>query len=124
MSHRNVFVTGPISGSDIGSSLQPYSIDRILTAFGRPLFGHPVIESAKTANVPVACSSWATDPSNRRDGDLVLDSHQPVEQLAQRHGVLALQDVDGRLLERLVLAANADGRSARVVVPVVRRLRF
>jgi O-antigen biosynthesis protein len=73
MSHDNVFVSGPIEASDLSRVLQPHNIGWILTGFDGPLFGHPLIQAARGANVPVAYLDWSRGADARRAGDLAID---------------------------------------------------
>jgi hypothetical protein len=73
MSHSNVFVTGPIEGSELATVFRPHNIGWMVTGFDRPLFGHPLVQSAKNANLPVAYLDWSKSKVTKRPGDLALD---------------------------------------------------
>jgi GT2 family glycosyltransferase len=86
MSHDNVFVSGPVEVSELGRVLQPHNVGWILTGFDGPLFGHPLIEAARGANIPVAYLDWSRGADARRAGDLTIDpdllNDQLVDQVA------------------------------------------
>ena len=84
MSHDNVFVSGPIEASELSRVLQPHNVGWILTGFDGPLFGHPLIEAARGANVPVAYLDWSRGADARRAGDLAIDPDLRNDQLVDQ----------------------------------------
>jgi O-antigen biosynthesis protein len=84
MSHENIFVTGPMEASELGSVLQPHNIGWMLTGFDGPLFGHPVIESVRSADVAVAYVDWSMGTIRPRAGDLAIDPDVSPDVLAHQ----------------------------------------
>jgi GT2 family glycosyltransferase len=84
MSLDNVFVSGPIEASELSRVLQPHNVGWILTGFDGPLFGHPLIEAARGANVPVAYLDWSRGADVRRAGDLAIDPDLRNDQLVDQ----------------------------------------
>ena len=84
MSHENVFVTGPVDASELGSVLQVHNVGWMLTGFDGPLFGHPLIQSVRNADIPVAYLDWSMGEITPRARDLALQSDLPLEQFANQ----------------------------------------
>jgi O-antigen biosynthesis protein len=84
MSHDNVFVSGPIEASELGRVLLPHNVGWMLTGFDGPLFGHPLIEAARGANVPVAYLDWSRGAAAGRAGDLAMDPDLRNDQLVDQ----------------------------------------
>jgi hypothetical protein len=84
MSHKNVFVAGATDATELGSVLQPHNVGWMLTGFDGPLFGHPLIESVRNANVPVAYLDWSMGEIAPRAGDLAVHPDVPLDQFAQQ----------------------------------------
>jgi GT2 family glycosyltransferase len=72
MSHPNVFVTGAIAADEIGAVLAPHNPGWLLADFEEPLFGHPLIEAARGASIPVAYRDWSAGSVKPRKGDLAV----------------------------------------------------
>jgi O-antigen biosynthesis protein len=79
MSHENVFVTGPIDASELSSVLQAHNVGWILTGFDGPLFGHPLIQSVRSTDIPVAYLDWSKGEITPRAQDLALQPDVPLE---------------------------------------------
>lgn len=75
MSHSNLFVTGPVSANELGDVLAPHNPGWLLTDFEEPLFGHPLIETAKQASRPVAYRDWSGGLLKPRKCDLAIPAH-------------------------------------------------
>jgi O-antigen biosynthesis protein len=84
MSHENVFVTGPIDASELGSVLQAHNVGWMVTGFDGPLFGHPLIQSARNADMPVAYLDWSVGEITPRARDLALQPELSLEQFANQ----------------------------------------
>jgi hypothetical protein len=84
MSHENVFVTGPVDASELGSVLQAHNVGWMLTGFDGPLFGHPLIQAVRNADFPVAYLDWSMGEITPRAGDLALQPDLPLEQFANQ----------------------------------------
>jgi hypothetical protein len=56
----------------------------ILAGFDGPLFGHPLIQSGQTANVPVAYLDWSRGTTPPRPGDLAVLPDLKLDQLADQ----------------------------------------
>ena len=84
MSHDNVFVSGAMEASELGPVLRPHNVGWMLTGFDGPLFGHPLVEAVRAANVPVAYLDWSSDPPTRRAGDLAMDPDLQLDQLVDQ----------------------------------------
>jgi hypothetical protein len=72
MSYPNVFVTGAVAASEIGDVLAPHNPGWLLTDFEEPAFGHPLIETARRASIPVAYRDWSAGSVNPRKRDLAV----------------------------------------------------
>ncbi|WP_412772122.1 glycosyltransferase family 2 protein [Nitrobacter sp.] len=72
MSHPNVFVTGALAADEIGAVLAPHNPGWLLADFEEPLFGHPLIETARRASIPVAYRDWSVGSIKPRKGDLAV----------------------------------------------------
>jgi hypothetical protein len=72
MSHDNVFVTGPADASELTSVLQAHNVRWMFTGFDGPLFGHPLIQSTKNADIPVAYLDWSMGSITPRPGDRAI----------------------------------------------------
>lgn len=72
MSCTNVFVTGRIAAGEIGDVLAPHNPGWLLTDFDEPAFGHPLIETARRASIPVAYRDWSAGSIEPRKGDLAI----------------------------------------------------
>jgi len=84
MSHDNVFVSGAMEASELGPVLRPHNVGWMLTGFDGPLFGHPLIEAVRAANVPVAYLDWSRGAAARRAGDLVIDPDLQLDHLVDQ----------------------------------------
>jgi O-antigen biosynthesis protein len=82
MTHDNVFVAGPIDVVELPHVLQPHHIGWLLTGFDEPLFGHPLIQSVRQANVPVAFIDWSRGCIQPRPRDLGILPETPLDQMA------------------------------------------
>lgn len=72
MSCANVFVTGKIAAGEIGDVLAPHNPGWLLTDFDEPAFGHPLIETARRASIPVAYRDRSDGSAKPRKGDLAI----------------------------------------------------
>jgi hypothetical protein len=72
MSYANVFVTGKIAAGEISDVLAPHNPGWLLTDFDDPAFGHPLIETATRASIPVAYRDWSSGAAKPRKGDLAI----------------------------------------------------
>jgi GT2 family glycosyltransferase len=72
MTFPNVFVTGKVAAEELGDLLSPYNPGWLLTDFEHPLFGHPLLETARTANRPVAFRDWSFGSLRSRRQDLAI----------------------------------------------------
>jgi GT2 family glycosyltransferase len=72
MSYANVFITGAIAAAEIGDVLTPHNPGWLLTDFEEPSFGHPIIETARRASIPVAYRDWSAGSAKPRKGDLAI----------------------------------------------------
>ncbi|MEO8883626.1 MAG: glycosyltransferase [Devosia sp.] len=82
MSHENVFVTGKIEPAELGGVLQAHNVRWMLTGFDQPLFGHPLTELVRAADIPVAYLDWSTGATRPRPGDLAIRPDGSPEQVA------------------------------------------
>ena len=67
------FVTGEISGTELGELFARYRLERLVICTTRPLFGHPV-----------AYCDWSRGQCRPREGDLALDPMLSIESLSNR----------------------------------------
>ncbi|WP_438274088.1 glycosyltransferase [Nitrobacter sp.] len=72
MSHANVFVTGAVTAGEIGDVIAPHRPGWLLTDFEEPTFGHPLIETARHATIPVAYRDWSAGSVKPRKQDLAI----------------------------------------------------
>jgi hypothetical protein len=79
----NVFITGRVEAEELGDLLGPLNPDWLLTDFERPLFGHPMIETGRTANRPVAFRDWSFGSLKSRNGDLAIAAEASDATLAE-----------------------------------------
>ncbi|MEO6381780.1 MAG: glycosyltransferase [Nitrobacter sp.] len=79
MSYANVFITGAVAADEIGDVLAPHNPGWLLTDFEEPAFGHPLIETARQASIPVAYRDWSAGSAKTRKGDLAIpvDVNEP-----------------------------------------------
>jgi GT2 family glycosyltransferase len=82
MSYANVFITGAVAAGEIGAVLAPHNPGWLLTDFEEPAFGHPLIETARRASIPVAHRDWSAGSAKPRKGDLAIPAH------ADDHGLV------------------------------------
>ncbi|WP_245474558.1 hypothetical protein [Bradyrhizobium sp. Leo121] len=75
MSYPNVFITGAVAADELGDILAPHDPGWLLTDFEEPIFGHPLIETAKQALRPVAYRDWSGGSLTPRKGDLALPAN-------------------------------------------------
>ncbi|WP_244443020.1 glycosyltransferase [Bradyrhizobium sp. Ai1a-2] len=75
MSHSNVFITGAVAADELGDVLAPHDPGWLLTDFEEPIFGHPLIETAKQALRPVAYRNWSGGLPKPRKGDLAIPAN-------------------------------------------------
>ena len=80
MSCANVFVTGKIAAGEIGDVLAPHNPGWLLTDFDEPAFGHPLIETARRASIPVAYRDWSAGSIKPRKGDLAIPADADEEE--------------------------------------------
>jgi hypothetical protein len=78
------FVTGEISGTELGELFARYRLERLVICTTRPLFGHPVVETAMGSVLPVAYCDWSRGQCRPREGDLALDPMLSIESLSNR----------------------------------------
>jgi GT2 family glycosyltransferase len=83
MAFPNIFVTGQVEATELGRLLAPYNPGWLLTDFERPLFGHPMVETARTANRPVAFRDWSFGKLRLRDRDLAISADASDTALAE-----------------------------------------
>ncbi|MBR1031989.1 glycosyltransferase family 2 protein [Bradyrhizobium liaoningense] len=74
MSRPNIFVTGAITADELGNVLRPHNPGWILTDFEQPVFGHPLVETARQATRPVAYRDWSGGALKPRKGDLAISA--------------------------------------------------
>ncbi|MBB4259958.1 glycosyltransferase family 2 protein [Bradyrhizobium sp. CIR3A] len=74
MSRPNIFVTGAITADELGDVLRPHNPGWILTGFEQPVFGHPLVETARQATRPVAYRDWSGGALKPRKGDLAISA--------------------------------------------------
>jgi GT2 family glycosyltransferase len=67
------FVTGSIEAIELHRLFRRYQLDRIVLCVTRPLFGHPIISTVMTSELPVAYLDWSGGSCPVRDFDLPLD---------------------------------------------------
>ncbi|OJU25277.1 MAG: glycosyl transferase [Nitrobacter sp. 62-13] len=72
MSYANIFVTGAVTAGEIGDVLAPHHPGWLLTDFGEPAFGHPLIETARRAPISVAYRDWSGGSIRPRKRDLAI----------------------------------------------------
>ncbi len=72
MSCANVFVTGKVAADETGDVLAPHNPGWLLTDFDEPAFGHPLIEAARRASIPVAYRDWSAGSAKPRKTDLAI----------------------------------------------------
>jgi GT2 family glycosyltransferase len=84
MSHDNVFVSGAIEAAELRGVLRLHNVGWMLTGFDGPLFGHPLVEAARGANVPVAYLDWSRGADAPRPGDLAIDPDVRLDQLVDQ----------------------------------------
>jgi GT2 family glycosyltransferase len=72
MGFPNVFVAGRVEAEELSNLLAPYNPGWLLTDFEHPLFGQPIVETARTANRPVAFRDWSFGSLRSRNRDLAI----------------------------------------------------
>jgi O-antigen biosynthesis protein len=72
MALPNVFIAGRVEVPQLGNLLAAVSPGFLLTDFERPLFGDPMVETARTANRPVAFRDWSFGRLKSRNHDLAI----------------------------------------------------
>jgi GT2 family glycosyltransferase len=72
MSYSNLFITGAVAADELGDVLAPHNPGWLLTDFEAPIFGHPLIETAKQASRPVAYRDWSGGSLKPRKDDLAI----------------------------------------------------
>jgi hypothetical protein len=82
MSFPNIFVTGPVTVEQLQEVMTPHNPGWILTDFETPLFGHPLLESARQAARPVAYRDWSDGAVEPRPGDLAIPAAADDDALA------------------------------------------
>jgi hypothetical protein len=82
MSRPNLFVTGAIAADELGEALAPHNPGWLLTACEQPVFGHPLVETAKQVARPVAYRDWSGGSLKPRNGDLAIPATLDVARLA------------------------------------------
>ena len=68
MSYANVFITGAVAADEIGDVLAPHNPGWLLADFEEPAFGHPLIETARRASIPVAYRDWSAGSAKAPQG--------------------------------------------------------
>jgi GT2 family glycosyltransferase len=68
----NVFITGRVEAQQLANLLSAVSPGFLLTDFEHPLFGDPMVETARTANRPVAFRDWSFGRLKSRNHDLAI----------------------------------------------------
>ncbi|MEO6784340.1 MAG: hypothetical protein ABI407_22405 [Bradyrhizobium sp.] len=63
---------------------QPNNVGWMLTGFDGPLFGHPLIEAVRAANVPVAYLDWSRGAVDQRARDLAIDPELQPDRLVDQ----------------------------------------
>jgi GT2 family glycosyltransferase len=72
MALPNLFISGRVEAEELGKLLAPINPAWLLTDFEHPLFGHPVVETTRTANRPVAFRDWSFGQIKSRHQDLAI----------------------------------------------------
>jgi hypothetical protein len=72
MSYPNVFVTGAVAADELCHVLAPHNPGWLLADFEEPAFGHPLIETARRASIPIAYRDWSAGSVKARKGDLAI----------------------------------------------------
>jgi GT2 family glycosyltransferase len=75
MSYSNLFITGAVVADELGDVLAPHNPGWLLTDFEGPIFGHPLIETAKQASRPVAYRDWSQGSLKPRKGDFAIPAN-------------------------------------------------
>jgi hypothetical protein len=75
MSHSNVFITGAVAADELGDVLAPHNVGWLVTDFEQTTFGHPLIETTKTALRPVAYRDWSGGSPKPRKDDLAIPAN-------------------------------------------------
>lgn len=65
-------MTGKVAAGEIGDVLAPHNPGWLLTDFDEPAFGHPLIEAARRASIPVAYRDWSAGSAKPRKADLAI----------------------------------------------------
>ncbi|WP_244429408.1 MULTISPECIES: glycosyltransferase [Bradyrhizobium] len=74
MSRPNIFITGAVAADELSDVLTPHNPGWILTDFEQPVFGHPLVETARQAIRPVAYRDWSGGRLKPRKGDLAISN--------------------------------------------------
>lgn len=74
MTFPNVFVAGRVEADELGNLLAAHNPNWVLTDFEHPLFGHPIIEAARSIERPVAFRDWSFGHLRPRNRDLAIAS--------------------------------------------------
>jgi O-antigen biosynthesis protein len=72
MSYPNVFITGAVAADELCHVLAPHNPGWLLADFEEPAFGHPLIETARRASIPIAYRDWSAGSVKARKGDLAI----------------------------------------------------
>jgi GT2 family glycosyltransferase len=83
MSYPNVFITGAVAADELGDVLASHDPGWLLTDFEEPIFGHPLIETAKQASRPVAYRDWSGGSPKPRKGDLAIPADADEAELVE-----------------------------------------
>jgi GT2 family glycosyltransferase len=75
MSYSNLFITGAVAADKLGDVLAPHNPGWLLTDFEGPIFGHPLIETAKQAPRPVAYRDWSGGSLKPRKRDFAIPAN-------------------------------------------------
>ena len=73
MRFGNVFVTGPVRSCEIPALIKLYQLSAVATAAGKPLFGHPIIETTRHSRLPTAYVDWSFGECQPAPGDFALN---------------------------------------------------
>jgi len=82
MRSDNVFVTGPVTATELADAIRFYQVQSLLLCGARPLFGHPLQNAALESGLPLASFDWVSGQRKAAKSGLALDPRASAGTLA------------------------------------------
>jgi hypothetical protein len=81
MRRGHVFVTGAVDVEEFDDTVKAYGIDYLFFCTSRPLFGHPIQQTARSSFLPTAAFDWSMGRVKPKSNNLAIDPGSSLDEL-------------------------------------------